>query len=107
MICLAGYDLCKSYTDSNQTINVLRKATLEVQESNWSVLQENPARGKQKYSPPSFGFTGFPDSGKVMIGGKLCAVHYAGSLASIRNLELGFVFQFYYLIEDLTEIRKM
>ncbi len=60
MICLAGYDLCKSYTDSNQTINVLRKATLEVQDLNLFCITGKSGSGKKKYPPPSFGFTGFP-----------------------------------------------
>lgn len=99
MICLAGYDLCKSYMDSNQTLNVLRQATLEVQETELVCITGQSGSGKSTLLH-LLGLLDSPDSGQVMIGGK-----YIGSntleAASIRNLELGFVFQFHYLIEDL------
>ena len=99
MICLAGYDLCKSYRDSNQTLNVLQQATLEVQEAELVCITGQSGSGKSTLLH-LLGLLDSPDSGQVMIGGK-----YIGSntpeAASIRNLEMGFVFQFHYLIEDL------
>ena len=99
MVCLAGYDLCKSYLDSNQTINVLRKATIEVKEAELVCITGQSGSGKSTLLH-LLGLLDSPDSGKVMISG-----HEINSTmpeaASIRNLELGFVFQFHYLIEDL------
>jgi len=99
MICLAGYDLCKSYRDSNQTLNVLQQATLEVQEAELVCITGQSGSGKSTLLH-LLGLLDSPDSGKVMIGGKYIGSNTPES-ASIRNLELGFVFQFHYLIEDL------
>ena len=100
MICLAGYDLCKSYTDSNQTINVLRQATLEVQESELVCITGKSGSGKSTLLH-LLGLLDSPDSGKIMISGNVVQSTLPEA-ASIRNLKLGFVFQFHYLIDDLT-----
>ncbi len=99
MVCLAGYDLCKSYLDSNQTINVLRKATIEVQEAELVCITGQSGSGKSTLLH-LLGLLDSPDSGKVMISGRQINSNMPEA-ASIRNLELGFVFQFHYLIEDL------
>ncbi|MDD3536157.1 MAG: ATP-binding cassette domain-containing protein, partial [Candidatus Cloacimonetes bacterium] len=42
-----------------------------------------------------------PDSGAIYINGKKVS-SLSSDAASLRNLHLGFVFQFHYLVEDLT-----
>ncbi|MEN6444432.1 MAG: ABC transporter ATP-binding protein [Candidatus Cloacimonas sp.] len=99
MICLAGYDLCKSYIDSNQTINVLRKTTIEIQEAELVCITGQSGSGKSTLLH-LLGLLDTPDTGKIMINGRFIDASMSEA-ATIRNLELGFVFQFHYLVEDL------
>ena len=100
MLCLAGYDLCKSYVDSDQSIHVLNSTNLELKEAEMIAITGQSGCGKSTLLH-ILGLLDMPDRGRVLIGGR--EVH-AGmpEAAMIRNKELGFVFQFHYLVEDLT-----
>ncbi len=99
MIYLAGYSLYKAYYDQDQTIQVLKNATLEVEEGDLVVITGQSGCGKSTLLH-ILGLLDDPDQGKVCILGSEVSAHQA-SAPSIRNREIGFVFQFHYLVEDL------
>ncbi|MDD2229400.1 MAG: ABC transporter ATP-binding protein [Candidatus Cloacimonetes bacterium] len=100
MLCLAGYNLSKSYIDSDQSIHVLSDATLEVQEAEMISITGQSGCGKSTLLH-ILGLLDMPDSGKVVIGGKEINSQMPEAPA-VRNKEIGFVFQFHYLVEDLS-----
>ncbi len=100
MLCIAGYNLCKSYNDSNQNIQVLRDSTLEVNEGDLVCITGQSGCGKSTLLH-ILGLLDAPDSGRVVFGDREISSSFPEA-PSIRNKELGFVFQFHYLVEDLT-----
>lgn len=100
MLCLAAYNLKKSYVDSDQSIHVLSDSSLEVGEAEMISITGQSGCGKSTLLH-ILGLLDTPDSGRVLISGR--EVHSGMPEAPmIRNKELGFVFQFHYLVEDLT-----
>ncbi|MDD4309029.1 MAG: ABC transporter ATP-binding protein [Candidatus Cloacimonetes bacterium] len=100
MLCIAGYNLCKSYVDSDQSINVLTDATLEVETAKMICITGQSGCGKSTMLH-ILGLLDAADSGRVIIGGREIS-SMMPEAPQIRNSELGFVFQFHYLVEDLT-----
>lgn len=100
MICLAGYDLSKSYADSDQTIQVLKNASLEVEQGEMISITGVSGCGKSTLMH-ILGLLDAPDSGKVVVMGNEVSAGMPQA-PSIRNREIGFVFQFHYLVEDLS-----
>ncbi len=99
MHCLAGYNLTKSYIDSDQRIDVLKGCSLEVEEARIVCITGQSGCGKSTLLH-LLGLLDSPDAGEVSIGGRKVTSQSAEA-SLIRNKELGFVFQFHFLIEDL------
>jgi len=100
MLCIAGYNLYKSYEDSDQSIHVLRDTSLEVSQGDFICITGQSGCGKSTLLH-ILGLLDAPDSGRVVIDNKEISSTMPEA-PSIRNKELGFVFQFHYLVEDLT-----
>jgi len=100
MFCLAGYNLNKSYVDSDQNIHVLRDCSLEVKQGQMVCITGQSGCGKSTLLH-ILGLLDAPDSGEVHISGRK-VISTMPEAPSIRNQELGFVFQFHYLVEDLS-----
>lgn len=99
MLSLAGYNLHKSYIDSDQSIHVLIDTTLEVQQGELVCITGQSGCGKSTLLH-ILGLLDSPDSGKVVINGREITARDKDAPV-IRNQLLGFVFQFHYLVEDL------
>lgn len=100
MLCLAGYGLRKSYIDSDQNIQVLMDCNLEVSEGQMICITGQSGCGKSTLLH-ILGLLDAPDSGSVQLSGRTVFANMPEAPA-IRNKELGFVFQFHYLVEDLS-----
>ncbi len=99
MICVAGINLHKSFADKGQTIEVLKDANLEVKMGDLVCITGKSGCGKSTLLH-ILGLLDDPDSGQVRIldaevSSRLPQAHL------IRNRDIGFVFQFHYLVEDL------
>ncbi|MFO8144444.1 MAG: ABC transporter ATP-binding protein [Candidatus Syntrophosphaera sp.] len=99
MICLAGYSLYKTYEDRGQNIQVLRGTDLEVECGEMVCITGKSGCGKSTLLH-ILGLLDDPDSGKVLINGSEISARNPQA-HNIRNRDIGFVFQFHYLIEDL------
>jgi lipoprotein-releasing system ATP-binding protein len=97
---LSAKHLKKSYIDSDQTITVLTDASLDVCSGDFICITGKSGCGKSTMLH-IMGLLDAPDDGELWIGEK-----QVDSLSSdaprIRNQDLGFVFQFHYLVEDLS-----
>jgi len=100
MLCLAAYNLYKSYIDSDQSIDVLIDTNLEVNTGELVCITGQSGCGKSTLLH-ILGLLDSPDKGKVFINGReISSTQPEAPL--LRNRELGFVFQFHYLAEDLS-----
>jgi len=97
---LAATDISKSYLDSVQRIVVLDRASLDVEQGSLISITGQSGCGKSTLLH-ILGLLDAPDQGKVFIKGKEAGAQSPDAPA-IRNQDIGFVFQFHYLIEDLS-----
>jgi lipoprotein-releasing system ATP-binding protein len=100
MHIISGLNLYKSYKDSDQVIEVLSGTTLEVHDAELICITGKSGCGKSTLLH-ILGLLDVPDQGKVIIGDREITSSSAEA-PKIRNQELGFVFQFHYLVEDLS-----
>ena len=100
MNILSAREISKSYTDSDQRIVVLEKASLEVEQGALISITGQSGCGKSTLLH-ILGLLDEPDHGKVFIKGRETSSKSVDAPA-VRNQDIGFVFQFHYLIEDLT-----
>lgn len=96
----AAKNIVKSYRDSDQEIQVLRGCNLEIMPQDFILISGKSGCGKSTLLH-ILGLLDAPDSGAIYINGKKVS-SLSSDAASLRNLHLGFVFQFHYLVEDLT-----
>lgn len=99
MILKASH-LSKTYIDSDQRIEVLKDASLEVNAGELICITGKSGCGKSTMLH-IMGLLDTPDSGDLIICDKSIQSN-SPQASSIRNQELGFVFQFHYLIDDLS-----
>ncbi len=100
MHIISGINLFKSYQDSDQVIEVLSDSTLEVNTAELICITGKSGCGKSTLLH-ILGLLDAPDKGKIIIGDREITSTSAEA-PKIRNQELGFVFQFHYLVEDLS-----
>lgn len=100
MHIISGINLFKSYQDSDQVIEVLCDSTLEVNTAELICITGKSGCGKSTLLH-ILGLLDAPDKGKIIIGDREITSTSAEA-PKIRNQELGFVFQFHYLVEDLS-----
>ena len=95
-------DLCKSYGEGGSYTQVLKNVSLEVQQGDMCVIQGTSGSGKSTLLN-CIGWLDTVDSGSIVVDGKEIVGLNAKQLSDYRREELGFVFQFYDLVPDLTE----
>lgn len=96
---LSAKHLKKTYIDSDQTIEVLTDACLDVTSGDLICITGKSGSGKSTMLH-IMGLLDAPDSGELIMGGKVIQAK-SPDAPMIRNRDLGFVFQFHYLVEDL------
>ena len=94
-------DLCKSYGEGGSYTQVLKNVSLEVQQGDMCVIQGTSGSGKSTLLN-CIGGLDTVDSGSIAVDGKELVGLNAKQLADYRRDELGFIFQFYDLVPDLT-----
>ena len=94
-------DLCKSYGEGGSYTQVLQGVSLEVQQGEMCVIQGTSGSGKSTLLN-CIGGLDTVDSGSIVVNGRELVGLNAEKLADYRREELGFIFQFYDLVPDLT-----
>ncbi len=94
-------DLCKSYGEGGSYTQVLKNVSLEVQQGEMCVIQGTSGSGKSTLLN-CIGGLDTVDSGSILVDGKELVGLNARQLSDYRREELGFIFQFYDLVPDLT-----
>ena len=94
-------DLKKIYGNNSNTVNVLKGITLSVEKGQMCVIQGTSGSGKSTLLNCIGGLETI-DSGSVRINGKEISSLKPAELSDYRRDNLGFIFQFYNLIPNLT-----
>ncbi|MGL4106805.1 ABC transporter ATP-binding protein [Clostridium sp. LP20] len=95
-------DLCKSYIlDGNNETKVLKKINLTVKEGDFLSIMGPSGSGKSTLLY-LLGGLDKPSSGKINIDGKDIAIMNDKEESIMRRREIGFIFQFYNLVPNLT-----
>ena len=105
MTILEASHLAKSYKDSDLIIEVLKDANLLVNKGDLICITGKSGCGKSTLLH-LLGLLDNPDSGKILINGTEISSS-AKEAPTIRNRDLGFVFQFHYLVEDLNAVENV
>lgn len=103
---LAAEGLVRTFEGSSGPIEVLKGVDLEISESEVVVILGASGVGKSTLLH-ILGTLDRPDGGRVLIRGKDPMTCTARELNEIRNRDLGFVFQFHYLLPEFDALENV
>src|SRR5216684_2389921 len=104
LIEVRGLD--KTFYDADREVRVLRGLDLTVQAGEEIAIVGESGTGKSTLLH-IIGSLEDPTAGKVFFAGEDLFALDQKSLAEFRNLKLGFVFQFHYLLADFTALENV
>jgi ABC-type lipoprotein export system ATPase subunit len=99
-------DLGRTYRIGKRLLNVLRGVNLEVARDDFLALRGASGAGKSTLLH-LLGGLDVPDAGEISFAGKNLAKLSAAKLAAFRNFKVGFVFQAYHLLPELTALENV
>jgi lipoprotein-releasing system ATP-binding protein len=105
-VLLEAKNLSKSYTSGTRELNVLAGLDLRVQEGEIAAVVGASGVGKSTLLH-ILGGVDRPTSGEVLYRGSPLSRMGNGALARFRNREVGFVFQFHFLMPDFTALENV
>ena len=102
---LRAENIHKSYVMGRQTLQVLKGASLNIEAGSFTAIVGASGSGKSTLLH-ILGALDKPDQGKVEFQGKDLSRFSAGGLNEYRNRSVGFVFQFYHLLNELNVLEN-
>jgi ABC-type lipoprotein export system ATPase subunit len=99
-------DIKKSYENGAATLNVLKGVGLEVKRGEFMAIQGPSGAGKSTLLHIAGGLDN-PDSGEVFCDGQDIYKLSENERARFRNLKIGFIFQFYHLLPELSALENV
>ena len=103
---LSVRDLHKSFAEGSVEIHVLRGLNLELAEGERLAIVGESGVGKSTLLHV-LGTLDRPNSGKILYSGKELPLNDETAVSQFRNRELGFVFQFHYLLPDFSALENV
>lgn len=94
-------NICKSYYLGKQELKVLKGITLDIYKNEYVALMGPSGSGKSTLMN-LLGCLDSPTSGRYVLNGKDVSKMHDNDLASVRNKEIGFVFQQFNLLPRLS-----
>jgi putative ABC transport system ATP-binding protein len=99
---ISAVDVCKSYKKENaQPVPAVQNVTLHVAQAEFVAIVGPSGSGKSSLMN-ILGLLDIPDSGSYLFEGKEIATMTIDELAEIRNKKIGFVFQQFYLLPNVS-----
>jgi len=105
-LLLRTESLDKSFFDAGREIRVLRGLTMQVKAGEEIAIVGQSGTGKSTLLH-ILGSLEMPSAGKVFFEGQDLFLLSQRALADFRNLKLGFVFQFHYLLADFSALENV
>jgi len=103
---LSARGVGKTYLLGKRTLDVLREVTIEIQRGDFLALRGASGSGKSTLLHLLGGLDS-PTKGEVWLRGRNLAGLSRQELAKVRNLEIGFIFQAYYLLPELDALENV
>jgi lipoprotein-releasing system ATP-binding protein len=103
---LAARDLHKSFVEGGSEIHVLRGLNLDLAEGERLAIVGESGVGKSTLLH-ILGTLDRPTTGKISYAGKELPLGDESALSQFRNREIGFVFQFHYLLPDFSALENV
>ncbi len=103
---LETQDIKKSYQIGSKKITVLKGVNLEVREKEIIAIMGKSGAGKSTLLNV-LGTLDRPDSGKIFFLGKNLSSMSSKEIARFRNQNIGFVFQFHYLLPEFNSLENV
>lgn len=103
---LQANDLHRAFPTANGVLNVLKGATLSVNKGEVTAVTGASGVGKSTLLH-LLGGLDRPNSGEVRVNDQLMTAKNEKELAAFRTKNVGFVFQFHYLLEDFTALENV
>ncbi len=98
-------DLWKSYKKGEDKIEVLRGIDFNLKKESRTLIFGPSGSGKTTFLN-ILGTIDFPDKGEIYINSRNINTLSDNSLSKLRNEQIGFVFQFYNLISEMTALEN-
>jgi lipoprotein-releasing system ATP-binding protein len=105
-VLLSAKGLHKTYFLGKRTLEVLRGVDLEMQRGEFLALRGASGAGKSTLLHLLGGLDA-PSQGEILLAGRNLASLGRGELARLRNKEVGFIFQAYYLLPELDALENV
>ena len=99
-------NICRSYRNGDQELLVLKNINLEVHEGEFVAIMGPSGSGKSTLMN-TIGMLDTPSSGQYFLDGKEVAGLGEKQLAKVRNQEIGFVFQQFFLLSTLNALQNV
>jgi ABC-type lipoprotein export system ATPase subunit len=103
---LSARGLAKTYTMGRRTLEVLRGVDLDVARGEFLALRGASGAGKSTLLHLMGGLDS-PNAGEIHFAGQNLAKFSEGELTHFRNRRVGFVFQAYHLLPELTALENV
>lgn len=103
---LAVEDVRKSFRIGHASVEVLRGVTFSARRAEWIALLGASGSGKTTLLD-ILGFLSRPDSGSVRVGGEDPARLSHRALVSFRRKNIGFIFQAYHILPELSVLENV
>src|ERR1700739_3973121 len=105
-VLLTAKALTKSYIMGSRSIEVLRGVDIEVARGDFLALRGAFVAGKRKLLHLIGGLDS-PNSGEILFDGRDIAKFSEADLTHFRNRRVGFIFQAYHLLPELTALENV
>jgi ABC-type lipoprotein export system ATPase subunit len=103
---ISARNVHKTYTLGKRSLEVLRGVDLELQRGDFVALRGASGAGKSTLLH-LLGGLDFPNQGEIRLGGRDLTKLSRWELARFRCLEVGFIFQAYYLLPELDALENV
>jgi lipoprotein-releasing system ATP-binding protein len=98
--------LRKSFSEGGKEIHVLRDVNFDLAEGERLAVVGESGVGKSTLLH-ILGTLDRPTGGKILFGGKVLPLDDEAALCEFRNRQIGFVFQFHYLLPDFSALENV
>jgi len=105
-VLLSATGLHKTYTLGQRSLEVLRGVDVEIRRGEFLALRGASGAGKSTLLH-LLGGLDIPNQGQVRLAGRDLATLGRRELARLRNKEVGFIFQAYYLLPELDALENV
>src|ERR1700685_2191370 len=103
---LSAHGIIKSYALGKRTLEVLRGVDVEIARGDFVALRGASGTGKSTLLH-LIGGLDTPNAGEIIFRGQKLSGYSEGELTLFRNRRVGFVFQAYHLLPELTALENV